>query len=329
MSLQISDIFNIHSEASFNHLAISQFGFQFSQNEFYRKWVQQLNINLNHVTKLSEIPFLPIEFFKTHQIVCAGIKNKEVEFTSSATGNGIPSKHLVINSDVYQISFLKGFELFFGSPADYVIIALLPNYLSRKGSSLVYMFNELIKRSNHQDSGFFLDNLDSLINVIKKYLHSTQKVLLLGVTYALLDLCELNISLSNNFIVMETGGMKGNRPEMLKEELHNYLKVKFRVEKIYSEYGMTELLSQAYCMGNLTFKPVPWMKFLIRDVNDPFCFLEKGRTGGINVVDLANVNSCSFIATMDLGRINENGELQLLGRYDNSDTRGCNLMAVN
>lgn len=328
MSQQISDIFNIHSEYSFNQLAFSQFKFQYSQNAFYKKWVQQLRINPDKLLKLNEIPFLPIEFFKTHEIICNGTKNKEIEFTSSATGKGIPSKHRVLNSEIYELSFLKGFELFFGSPEDYIIVALLPNYLSRKGSSLVYMFNDLIKRSGHQDSGFFLDNLDSLISIIKKYQYSNQKILLLGVTYALLDLCELNISLSNNFIVMETGGMKGNRPEMLKEELHTYLKSKFNVEKIYSEYGMTELLSQAYCTGNLTFKPVPWMKFLIRDVNDPFSVVENGRTGGINVIDLANVNSCSFIATKDLGRITENGELQLLGRFDDSDTRGCNLLVA-
>jgi len=328
LSQQISDIFNIHSEASFNQLAINQFKFQYSQNQFYKKWVQQLSINPDKLSRLNEIPFLPIEFFKTHDIICNGTKHNEIEFTSSATGIGIPSKHRVLNSEIYELSFLKGFELFFGSPADYVIVALLPNYLSRKGSSLVYMFNDLIKRSGHQDSGFFLDNLNSLISIINKYQNSNQKVLLLGVTYALLDLCELNISLSNNFIVMETGGMKGNRPEMLKEELHTYLKSKFNIEKIYSEYGMTELLSQAYCTGNLTFKTVPWMKFLIRDVNDPFSLVENGRTGGINVIDLANVNSCSFIATKDLGRITENGELQLLGRFDDSDTRGCNLLVA-
>lgn len=328
MKGQFSDIFNIDSDIAFEKLAISHFKFQYQNNSFYRDWVNQLNIKAQNVSALNEIPFLPIEFFKNHPVVCKGIKNKEIVFTSSATGKGIPSQHHVINSQIYELSFLKGFELFFGSPKDYVIVALLPNYLSRKGSSLVYMFNELIKQSCHSDSGFFLDDISSLILVINKYLNSNQKVLLLGVTYALLDLCELNISLSNNFIVMETGGMKGNRPEMLKEELHAYLKAKFNIEKIYSEYGMTELLSQAYCVGNLTFKPVPWMKFLIRDVNDPFCMLKNGRAGGINVIDLANVNSCSFIATKDLGRITDVGELQLLGRFDESDTRGCNLLVA-
>lgn len=326
MSHHISNIFNIRSEAVFDETALSHFRFQYNNNLFYKNWVNKLGISPDKLLHLNEVPFLPIDFFKTQDIICNVKSNKYIEFTSSTTTNGVPSRHQVLDSEIYEMSFLKGFEYFFGQPNDYVIIALLPNYLSRKGSSLVYMVNDLIKRSGHHDSGFFLDNLDSLVKVLNKYLHSSQKVLLLGVTYALLDLCEFNISLSNNFIVMETGGMKGNRPEMLKEELHNYLKLKFKVEKIYSEYGMTELLSQAYCTGNLTFKPVPWMKFLIRDVNDPFCILEKGRTGGINVVDLANVNSCSFIATMDLGRISENGELQLLGRFDNSDTRGCNLM---
>lgn len=323
---QISNIFNINTDNAFNEIAINIFNYQYQNNLFYNKWVNQLNINPKSVNTIKQIPFLPIEFFKLQPIYCGNQQQANVVFTSSATTSATPSSHYVKDVNLYKTSFTKGFELFFGSPNEYVILALLPNYLSRKGSSLVYMFNDLISQSKNSDSGFFLNEIDNLIAVINKYKNTKQKVLILGVTYALLDLCELNITLTNNFSVMETGGMKGNRPEMLKEELHHHLKLKFGITKIYSEYGMTELLSQAYCLGDVTFKSVPWLKFLIRDVNDPFCYLPNNKTGGINVIDLANIHSCSFIATKDLGRLNNNNNLELLGRFDDSDVRGCNLM---
>lgn len=326
MFKQLSNIFNIKTEKEFNEIAIQVFNYQYQNNNFYNRWVNQLNINSKNVKTIQQIPFLPIEFFKTKTIFCGNSNSANIVFTSSATTNAIPSSHYIKDISLYKNSFTNGFELFFGNPNQYVILALLPNYLSRKGSSLVYMFDDLIKQSKNKDSGFFLNEIENLITIINKYKNTNQKVLILGVTYALLDLCELNISLTDNFLVMETGGMKGNRPEMLKEELHYYLKTKFNISKIYSEYGMTELLSQAYCLGDVSFKSAPWMKFLIRDVNDPFYYLSNTKTGGINVIDLANINSCSFIATKDLGRLNKQNNLELLGRFDDSDIRGCNLL---
>ncbi len=318
-------IFNINSHASFVELALNIFNFQYENNLVYKKWVNCLNIKQNEVLSLEQIPFLPIEFFKNNQVVSSPINNKTVVFTSSSTTSQTPSKHYVNKVSIYEDSFLNGFEMFYGRPDDYCILALLPNYLERKGSSLVYMFNKLIQESKHPLSGFFLDNIDELISVLENLKQGNKKVLLIGVSYALMDLSE-KIKLNDNFTVMETGGMKGKRKELLKEELHNYLKSGFGIKQIHSEYGMTELLSQAYSNEEGKFKPTPWMKFLIRDITDPLKIRTDKKTGGINVIDLANVYSCSFIATQDLGRLDENNLLTLMGRYDNSDVRGCNLM---
>lgn len=314
------------TDVEFNKLAMEVFQHQATHNIVYSHYLSNLQQNLNLIRHYNQIPFLPIEFFKTQQVVCDQVDADSVCFSSSGTTGQITSKHFVNDISVYETSFQKGFEQFYGNPADYCILALLPNYLERTGSSLVYMFDKLIKESGHPQSGFYLNNLNDLAKTIKTLKESGQKTLLLGVTYALLDLAELEVELSENFIVMETGGMKGKRKELLKEELHAILKDKFKVSAIHSEYGMTELLSQAYSKKNGLFECPPWMKVLIRDVNDPFSYVKPKKSGGVNVIDLANINSCSFIETKDLGRYNENAHFEILGRFDNSDIRGCNLM---
>ena len=322
-------IFNIISENEFIELALEIFNFQLLNNNVYSNWVKILKVNPDKVRTLEQIPFLPIEFFKTKKIISSSLSSETVEFTSSATTSQTPAKHYVNDVLLYQKSFSNCFNLFYGSPADYCILALLPNYLQRKGSSLVYMCNQLINESTHPFSGFFLDNTDDLIFRINELKQTNQKVILIGVSYALIDLCEKGAILNENFIVMETGGMKGTRKEMLKSELHNFLKNGFAVNTIHSEYGMTELLSQAYSKGHGLFESPPWMKFLIREIDDPLKIKIDGRTGGINVIDLANINSCSFIATKDLGKLSHDNKLELMGRYDYSDVRGCNLMMAN
>lgn len=319
-------IFSIKSEEDFNETALEVFQFQYLNNIVYRNYVNYLKVSSSGINHFTKIPFLPIEFFKTQQVVCGETSAQTICFTSSGTTGQITSKHYVNDSGIYETSFLKGFELFYGKPEEYCILALLPNYLERRGSSLVYMFDRLIKESKHPQSGFYLHNLDELIGTILDLKGKNQKTILLGVTYALLDLAEKGIELNENFIVMETGGMKGKRPEMLKQELHQVLKEKFKIASVQSEYGMTELLSQAYSKYDGLFECPPWMRVLVRDVNDPFSYVKTTRNGGINVIDLANIYSCSFIETKDLGRLNENNQFEIIGRFDNSDIRGCNLM---
>jgi len=319
-------IFEIQSESDFQALAIEIFRFQAEHNLIYKDWLKHLKVDVNKVVSYEQIPFLPIEFFKSKQIISGSLYPNASIFTSSSTTSQIASKHYVNNIEVYINSFTKGFNLFYGDVKKYAILALLPNYLQRQGSSLVYMVNDLIENSHNQHSGFYLDNLLDLKLKIEELKKQNQKVLLIGVTYALLDLCDLNVELNDQFIVMETGGMKGRRKEMIKEELHQVLKRGFNVQHIHSEYGMTELLSQAYSRANGIFDTPPWMRFLIRDIDDPLQLQKNAKTGGINVIDLANVYSCSFIATQDLGKMEENGQLALMGRFDHSDVRGCNLM---
>ena len=314
------------SDELFNSIALKVFRYQMQYNKIYSQYVLSLKVNLDSITHYSNIPFLPIEFFKTQYIVCDKVSPKAICFSSSGTTGQITSKHYVNEVSIYENSFKKGFELFYGTPSDYCILALLPNYLERQGSSLVYMFNQLINDSKHSLSGFYLNNLTDLQKTISELKKQNQKTILLGVTHALLDLAELNVELTDNFIVMETGGMKGRRKEMLKEELHQYLEEKFNISSIHSEYGMTELLSQAYSKKSGIFECSPWMKILIRDMNDPFNYISEKKSGGINVIDLANINSCSFIETKDLGRITTDLKFEILGRFDNSDLRGCNLM---
>lgn len=324
-TINSDDIFTLSTEQEFNRLALSIFRFQYQNNEVYRSFVNSLNVKTEAIEQYSRIPFLPIEFFKTRDVLCNVKKDDFIVFTSSSTTSQTPSRHIVSDIGVYEQSFLKGFEQFYGKPSNLVILALLPNYLERKGSSLVYMFDKLIKLSNNAMSGFFLED-DKLTGILQDLKQQNKKTLLIGVTYALLDLAEKGITLNDNFIIMETGGMKGRREELLKEELHQILKAKLGVSTIHSEYGMTELLSQAYSKGEGVFECPPWMKVLVRDIDDPLSYVKENKTGGINVIDLANINSCSFIATQDLGRIKSGNKFELMGRFDNSDIRGCNLM---
>ena len=276
---------------------------------------------------IEQIPFLPIKFFKSHQVI-TGDNSPEIVFNSSGTTGQLTSKHYVANTSVYKTSFLKTFEQFYGSPEDYCILALLPSYLEREGSSLVYMVHDLIVKSGHPDSGFYLHEHGKLAQKLKELDSKGVKILLIGVSFALLDLVS-NYSFSlKNTIIMETGGMKGRKKEMIREELHGILKAGFGVGEIHSEYGMTELLSQAYSLGKGSFECPPWMRVLIRDPEDPLTLLPDGKSGGVNIIDLANLHSCSFIATQDLGKLYPDGSFEILGRFDHSDLRGCNLMAL-
>jgi len=322
---KIDSIFSIHSEDAFNRMALEIFRFQYKNNPVYRQYVNYLSCKVDKVEHYLQIPFLPIDFFKSHDIVCGG-KIPALTFTSSGTTGMTFSRHLVADLSVYEKSFVKGFELFFGPISNYVVLALLPSYLEREGSSLIYMAEKLIETSAFDDSGFYLNEYQQLRAVLLKLKSEKKKTILLGVTYALLDLAEQFPVDFPELVVMETGGMKGRRKEMVRQELHDILTSAFGVKKIYSEYGMTELLSQAYSKGDGLFATPPWMKVLIRDTNDPFAYLPENRTGGVNVIDLANIYSCSFIETKDLGKIHPGGDFEILGRFDNSDVRGCNLL---
>lgn len=319
------DIISIQTTKEFHKMAMKIFRYQYEHNEVYQKYcalVKRTPANVKHIT---EIPFLPIEFFKSKEVLTSN-DPIQTTFTSSGTTGQITSKHHVTDLSFYEQSFRNAFSHFYGNIEDYVVLALLPSYLEREGSSLIYMVNDLIEGSNHPDSGFYLHNYEELVQRLKALDSDGQNVLLIGVTYALLDLVE-NYELNlNNTIIMETGGMKGKRKEMIREELHTLLTQGFGVDKIHSEYGMTELLSQAYSLGDGVFECPPWMDVLIRETDDPFTLVPTGKTGGMNVIDLANFNSCSFIATQDLGKKYENFTFEVLGRFDNSDIRGCNLM---
>ena len=319
-------IFSISSEEEFIETALKVFRFQYQHNILYQRFVNALHVSPDKVQSIIEIPFLPIEFFKTQDVICGEKELKDIIFTSSATTGSVVSKHVVKDILMYKNAFIKGFDLFYGNPEEYCVLALLPNYLERKGSSLVYMADDLIKKSGHPLSGFFLNDMEKLIETIEILKNGKQKTILLGVTYALLDLAERNVELNDSFIVMETGGMKGRRKELVKSEFYEGLKKAFHVSEIHSEYGMTELLSQAYSKSEGKFKTPPWMKILIRDTNDPFHLLPHFKAGGINVIDLANLYSCSFISTKDLGKQIDDDTFEVLGRFDHSDIRGCNLM---
>ena len=319
--------FDLINDENFDHHALEVFRFQAKNNVLYKKYLNLLHIDISAIKELEQIPFLPIQFFKTHKILSTINKVQKIFLSSGTTGMS-QSKHYITNIQLYENSYLKGFQRFYGNIEDYIILALLPNYLERKGSSLVYMVNDLIQKSNSIESGFYLNNLENLSNKLTDLDKKNKKILLIGVSFALLDLIEFKKFNLKNTIVMETGGMKGKRKELVKEELHQMLCKGFGVKKIHSEYGMTELLSQGYSKGDGIFKTPPWMKILIRDTEDALTILPQSRTGGINVIDLANINSCSFIATQDLGKIHSDGTFEILGRFDNSDIRGCNLMVV-
>ena len=321
------DIFTISSQKQFEKIALKVFRFQYENNLVYREFCEFLKVEKHTVKSLEKIPFLPVQFFKSHDVISTTEASQEI-FTSSGTTGIITSKHLVTDVSLYEQSYRLAFSQFYGNIEDYAILACLPSYLERSGSSLIYMVKDLIELSNNEHSGFYLHNYDELVNKLIELDSSGQNVILIGVTYALLDLIEKQNFQLKNTIIMETGGMKGKRKEIIREELHSTLRKGFGVSNIHSEYGMTELLSQAYSLGNGIFECPSWMQILVRDTEDALTYVDYGKTGGVNVIDLANINSCSFIATQDLGKKYSNNTFEILGRFDNSDIRGCNLMVL-
>lgn len=318
-------IFLDHTSESFLKIALETFHYQATNCSVYKLFIESLSIVSEEVQTLDKIPFLPIEFFKSHKVMTEPDR-LEITFSSSGTTGSIPSLHYVSDLSLYEISFQQTFENAYGNPNDFVFLALLPSYLERSGSSLIYMVDSLIKQSNYSESGYFLYNHEELFKQLTQLKDKKVPVILFGVTYALLDFIESHSIHFPNLIIMETGGMKGQRKEMIREELHELLCNGFGVSKIHSEYGMTELLSQAYSKGDGIFICPPWMKIMIRELNDPFTYQEINQTGGINVIDLANRNSCSFISTQDLGKNIGDNHFEILGRFDQSDIRGCNLL---
>jgi hypothetical protein len=321
-------IFKITTEQEFLGLALEIFDYQLRNNEVLGEFTRGLG-RMDAVTvSTNSFSYLPVEFFRNKKII-TGDSPAEVIFSSSSTTGSVPGKHFVTDVQLYETSFYSSFRLFYGDPGKYIIAALLPSYTEREGSSLVYMANRLIKMSGHPLSGFYRGKPDRLLATVEKARKSDRQLLLLGVSFALLDLAEDYSPDLSDVIIMETGGMKGRRKEITRAELHSILKERFNAKVIHSEYGMTELLSQAYSAGDGIYRCPPWMKIVIRDPQDPLTLLdEPGRAGGINIIDLANINSCSFIATGDLGKVHEDGGFEVLGRFDSSDIRGCNLLTV-
>lgn len=317
---------NEHNDVLFEQLALELFQYHEKKNETYRDFIGHLGINSEQVSKLSQIPFLPISMFKRHSV---GVFNAppEAVFLSSGTSGMERSQHHVASLKLYEQSLYQCFHQFFGNEKDHCILALLPSYLERSNSSLVYMTQKLMKKSGHADGGFYLNRLTALSKVLKKNSENGVKTLLIGVTFALLELAEKHPQQLQNCIVLETGGMKGRRREMPREEVHDILKTAFSLENIASEYGMTELLSQAYSLGNGIFRTPPWMRVYARETTDPLSVSERGK-GALNVIDLANMHSCPFIATQDLGHIHQDHSFEVLGRMDDAEVRGCNLMVV-
>lgn len=325
MKISIPSVFSIRSEKEFNDAALAIFRHQAVHCAPYRDFISHLRVDPLKTDSLADIPYLPISFFKSHRVV-SGIDIEEITFSSSGTTGMVQSRHFVTDLSLYEQSFNAAFARFYGSTEDTCLLALLPSYLERDGSSLIYMIDALLKQSKHPDSGYFLHNHEDLYKKLSSLKEKGQKTILIGVTYALLDFLEKYQIDFPELIVMETGGMKGKRKEMVREELHELLTSGFGVKAIHSEYGMTELLSQAYSSGDGIFNCPAWMKIVLRDTNDPLTLLHTHQTGGINVIDLANINSCSFIATQDLGRVYPDGSFEVLGRFDNADIRGCNLL---
>lgn len=325
MTSLTKQIFSISNQQEFEQTSLAIFNHQARNCQVYKAYIGHLKISPNDIHHVNQIPYLPISFFKTHEVLSSG-DAPEIVFTSSGTTGMQQSKHLVTALSLYEQSFNLAFEQFYGSIENTCLLALLPSYLEREGSSLIYMVDALLKQSKHADSGYFLHNHDDLYHTLRKLQSANQKTILIGVTYALLDFIEQYKIDFPDLIVMETGGMKGKRKEMVREELHQSLQQGFGVNAVHSEYGMTELLSQAYSSGNGIFNCPAWMKIYLRDTNDPLSLSPNHKTGGINIIDLANINSCSFIATQDLGKLFPDGSFEVLGRFDNADIRGCNLL---
>jgi len=317
------EIFNIQTQSQFEEVALKVFNYQMKNNPIYTSFAKRILKNKTP-KNIFEIPFLPISFFKSKQIICKRRAIEEVFLSSGTTGQ--QSKHLVSDISIYKESYQKSFELFYGDIKKYRFLSMLPNYRQRGSSSLIYMIDDLIKKSEHPESGFYLNNCENLSSTIKKLEKESKKTILFGVSYALLELAKNFPQKLEHTIIIETGGTKGGEKGMSKEELQEKLKMAFSLEKIHSEYGMTELLSQSYSNGDNIFKSPPWKRILIRDINDPLSILDGWKIGGINIIDLANIYSCPFIATEDLGKIFDDGTFSVLGRIENSDLRGCNLL---
>lgn len=324
----MENIFDIKTEQDFLAVSLKTFRYQYDNIEVYRKFVDYLKINPEEIKSLDEIPFLPIEMFKNHQILDKNIST-ELFFQSSGTTQMNLSKHFIADENIYQESIYKSFEQFIGKPEDFIFLGLLPSYLEKQNSSLIYMVDYLMKKSDKSENGYFLYNHEDLFKLLNEL--KDKKVILFGVSFALLDFLDFcnsssqALQFSNTLTVIETGGMKGRKEEMTKDELLKILQEGFKTDKIYSEYSMTELLSQAYSLGQNEYQCPNWMRVLMRNVEDPFSYEKEGKTGAINIIDLANVHSCSFIATQDLGKI-IGDKFQVLGRIDHSDIRGCSLL---
>nr|WP_194973897.1 acyl transferase [Aquiflexum lacus] len=316
-----------HDFTDFEEFALEIFKFQAKNNFVYRQYLDFRKVQISDVRQMDQIPFLPIGFFKNHNVISSEIQDFKGFYSSSGTTGSTTSKHYFWDESFYLKHSQQLFELAYGPVDNYHILALLPSYLERPGSSLVKMTDHLIQQSNSSHSGYYLYNHEELVKKLEELKNDSRKVLLLGVTFALLDLAEsgLKIPINKNFFLMETGGMKGRRRELVREELHDILKSAFHVEAVHSEYGMTELMSQAYSKGSGKYNLPPTMRVLLRDINDPLSLTFRSQ-GGINIIDLANFHSCAFIETQDLGKIGPDGSLEVLGRFDNSEIRGCNLM---
>ncbi len=322
------DIFAVSDKLSFGKRALEIFHFQSSGCPVYKEYLSLLSIDPETVSDIVHIPFMPISFFRDHMVISGGGEPEKV-FLSSGTAGIRHSRHAVKSLAVYDDSLVRAFRLFYGDPSRYAIMGLLPSYLEREGSSLIYMVKKLMYLSGNKNGGFFLNDHDALLKAVGKARTDRLKVILFGVSFALLDLAEKHPCDLSNVIIMETGGMKGRRREMVREEMHQILKAAFGVTAVHSEYSMTELLSQAYSKADGLFVTPPWMKVLIRDSHDPSSHTtEAGAAGGISIIDLANIWSCSFIATSDLGRMHSGGVFEVLGRFDDADIRGCNLLVT-
>ncbi len=318
-------IFNV-LDSDFDDLAVSVYRYQYENNHVYRQFSDALYKNPDVVRSLEQVPYLPVSFFKSHQVMTS-VFEPDIVFESSGTSATVNSRHLVRDISLYEKSFVKGFNRLYGEIGEWCVIGLLPSYLEKGNSSLVYMIDKLMQLSAHPDSGFYLYDFARLKDKLSILEAMNQKTLLVGVTYALLDFAELFQIKLRHTVVMETGGMKGRRKELLRDEVHKRLCKAFEVDRIHSEYGMTELLSQAYSPGNGVFSCPPWMKILVRDEEDPLTVSRYGK-GVINVIDLANIYSCSFIATDDAGKLYDDGSFEVLGRTDGSDLRGCSLLTL-
>ncbi|MGN7864861.1 LuxE/PaaK family acyltransferase [Chryseobacterium sp. 22458] len=328
--MKLKNIFNIQTEEDFLNAALATFRYQYENVEIYRKFVDFLKVNPNEVSRLDKIPFLPIEMFKNHQILDKNV-TADLFFQSSGTTQMNLSKHFIADPELYEDSIYKSFEQFIGKPEDFVFLGLLPSYLERQNSSLIHMVDYLMKKSDKPENGYFLYNHADLFGLLNQL--KDRKVILFGVSFALLDFLDYchserggePLNSLENLVVIETGGMKGRKEEMTKDELLKILQDGFQTDKIYSEYSMTELLSQAYSLGNNEYECPNWMRIMVRNAEDPLAYEKEGRTGAINIIDLANTHSCSFIATQDLGKI-LGDKFQVLGRIDHSDIRGCSLL---